>query len=320
MAQDCTSGPLPRSGPADAFTAMWNIPAAGWNGGDGALSTALPDGRVAWVFGDTLLGGGRFVRNSLVVQDGACLTTRYGGNDVWPRSFVEPADPAEWYWPSQPFVEDGRLVLPLSRMRRTGSGDWDFAAVGTDLATFTLPGLQLEQIRPVPGGARVLWGAAEVDDGTHSYVFGVQDGGLVKDVHVARAPKGELAGAPWEYWDGTGWSGDPASSVSVLSGVSNQLSVLRTDDGWALLSQRTFFSPEVAAYRAPDLTGPYDGGTTIATFAVPAGALSYNAVAHPELGTDGGLLVSTSLNALAGGDLATQPDLYRPRFLRVALP
>ena len=51
---------------------------SGWTGGDGAYSIALNDGRILWMFGDTLVGrvqngrrlDSRLINNSAAIQTG----------------------------------------------------------------------------------------------------------------------------------------------------------------------------------------------------------------------------------------------------------
>lgn len=327
---DCTAAPLARDGPDSAFTALWKVPRNGWTGGDGTFSVALPDGSIVWAFGDSFIGGiaadgtrdpsTALVRNALVVQSGACLRTLVGGPPAAPAATFPAPDPSRWSWPGQPFVEGGELRVPLSRIVSTGPGRFDFAFAGSELATLRPGDLAVQSIVPVAAGSPVAWGAAVVADGGFSYVFGVRDQGPDKTLHVARAPLGHVADGAWEYWDGSGWSADPAAAAPVLGGVSDQLSALRDAAGWAVVSQRPGFSPEIAVWRAPAPEGAWAGGATIARVPVPPGAISYNAVAHPELGADGGVLISSNLAPADPTALGARPDLYRATWLRVAIP
>jgi Domain of unknown function (DUF4185)/Domain of unknown function (DUF5005) len=325
---DCGAAPLPRDGVDSTFTALWKLPRQGWTGGDGTFSVALPDGSIAWAFGDTVIGGiapdgrrdetSKLVRNSIVVQSGNCLSTLVGGSAEAPSSTI-PADGTDrWFWPAQPFVEGGALRIPVSRIVQTGAGRWDFAFAGSEIATLRPGDQALESLRPIAAGSPVAWGAAVVGDGDFSYVFGGLDS--TKELFVARAPREHVSDGAWSYWDGAAWSDAPDAAAPVLGGVSDQLSVLRDATGWALVSQRTGFSPEIAVWRAPAPEGPWAGGVTIATVPVPPGAVSYNAVLHPELGTDGGLLLSSNLAPADAADLGARPDLYRATWIRVAIP
>jgi hypothetical protein len=326
--RECFGVPLPTAGPDSAFTAMWSLPRAGWTGGDGTLSAPLPDGSVVWAFGDTFLDGidasghrtaaTTLVRNTLVRQSGACLSTLTGGTDAQPKALFDTGDRDRWYWPGQPFVEAGALRVPLSRIVRTGPGRFDFAFAGSALATLRLPDLAVASIRSLTTPGDVAWGAAIVPDGAFTYVFGVAPAD--KSLHLSRAPREEVAGGEWRYWSAAGWSSDPAASMALLGGVSEQLSVVRGPTGWALVSQRPGFSPEIGAWHAAAPQGPWTGGETIAVVPMPAGAISYNANLHPEFGTgDGGVLVSSNLMPVDDDDLLMRPDLARATWIRVPL-
>ena len=73
-----------------------------WTGGDSTASVLLPDGRIAWLFSDTLMGtvnadfsrprNSPFINNSIVVQDGTALTsTVTGGTTAAPTAVLPPA-------------------------------------------------------------------------------------------------------------------------------------------------------------------------------------------------------------------------------------
>ena len=89
-------------------------------------------------------------------------------------------------------------------------------------------------------------------DGSFTYIYGVEDDGAGKYVHVARVPLGELA-ATWQYYGATGWSNDPASaSERVLAGVSNDFSVVRVGSAYELISQGSNLSAGRSTHtRAP---------------------------------------------------------------------
>lgn len=321
----CGAG-LPDVGaPAAAFDRIWERDDAGWTGGDGALSVALPDGREAWLFGDTFLGplagasrapDAPLVSNTIVIQDNSCTTTLHGGTPAAPAALVTPPE-AGWFWPAAGAVEGSRLSVLLTRFTRGGdtTAGWDFAYRDSWVATFSLPGLQRVALTRVPGSDAVQWGSALIANGGSTYVFGVEDHGSLKHAHVARAPAGGLAG-PWEYFTGDRWSSDPAASGRVLDGVSNLFSVVPAAGGFALVTQEPDFGLRLLAARSPSPAGPWSGLSAVGVVPDPGrGRIAYNAVAHPELSGPDGLLLSISVNTLSAADLYADPSAYRPRFL-----
>ncbi len=313
----------------DDFNRLWGADRAGpgWTGGDVTFSRPLPDGRVAWIFGDTFVGHvtaegrrtGGMVHNTIVIQDGPCLQTHATGTAEQPDSLLTPDEEGTWYWPVDATVEDGHLHVHAWRVRATGPGPWDFVLTGTDLVTFDLPDLELRAIRPLPAGQGIAWGAGVSEDGGTTYVYGVSAGrrGLPA-LHVARST--DALDAPWEYRTADGWTDAPAASTAQLHGVSHQLTVLRDGDDYALITQEPFLGPEILLYRGAGPAGPWTGPEPLAVAPAPVpGAFTYNAVAHPQTRSAGRLLLSYNVNSLSP-TLLEDAAVYRPRFITVPWP
>src|SRR5207302_482938 len=120
-----------------------------------------------------------------------------------------------WYWMGDATIEGTNLRQFLLHFHRTGSGIFDFAQIGTDVATFALPGLTLTGITPTAAGftptstgSNVTYGSAIMEDGAYTYLYGVEDLGFYKYAHLARAQAGNMLG-PWAFYTGTDWSNDP---------------------------------------------------------------------------------------------------------------
>ena len=314
--------------PTQNFDDFFQRSGPGWTGGDGTYSVALPDGRVAWSFGDSFLGtiapdGSRpinspFVNNSMLIQSAGAATTLVGGSSSQPQALVSTGDPSSWYWPGTSAVEGGKLVQFLAKMHRTGSGLWDFAYDGTYLATFSLPGIGLQSVSAVPASNSIIWGVWTLGDGGYTYIYGIEDLGWHKYVHAARVAGGDVTGQ-WQYYTGSTWSTDPSGSARLLDGASDQFSVVKLGGGYQLITQ-TPLSHDILAYGGSTPVGPFGGHTVLYT--TPdwgPSTYTYNAVAHPEL-SDGssGLLISYNVNSNEGSDLYSNPEIYRPRFVRAA--
>ncbi|HEX8123399.1 MAG TPA: hypothetical protein VF549_19255 [Solirubrobacteraceae bacterium] len=324
--EDCGPEIADNDAPAAAFTSMFAATTSGWTGGDGTFSARLPSGETLWLFGDTFLGGltgggGRDrpfpdVRNTAVVQGADCLTTLFRGTLDVPFSF-EPADEdeqAEWYWLNQPVVHGDRIRVFATRVHQGPE------AVGSVLATYDLDLARVSVGAALPTLEDQWWGAAIVDDedAGATYVFGLQDASP-RNVYLARTPYQDLDGA-WEYRTADGWSDDLADARPVLADatrLATQISVLHDPSGWALVSQDRV-GDGVSVWRAAE---PWDWGerATLTTLDPPAGATAYNALVHPELADGSDLLLSYNLLA-PPEDTMADASLYRPRFVRVALP
>ncbi len=313
--------------PDAALDQRWTPAGPGWAGGDATYSVALPDGRTVWIFGDTFIGavspdrqrgpGTAMVRNAAVVEDRGALRTLVSGTPGHPESLVN-ADAGSWFWPGDGVVEGQELRLFMTRFRPTGTGEWDFGAAETVVASFALPDLRFQGIRRVADAAPVTWGAATLETADGTYVYGVEDAHPGGFAHVARAPNGVQG--PWEYWTGNGWSARAEDSARIAAGVSNQFSVIAAAGRFVLVNQAPVFGRQIAVAPAADPWGPFDARTTVFTAPSPGpGRYAYNATAHPEASSGGRLLVSYNTNSFDPATVRSDADSYRPRFVQVPL-
>jgi hypothetical protein len=305
------------------FDSLWSPKGPDWAGGDVGMSVPLPDGRDAWLFGDTFVGtilpdgtrspDTRMVRNSLVVQSGDLLTTITGPGDS--STVPEPA-PDRWYWPADGMVEGNALLVFVHQFERTGPGSWDFRYLNTSIATFSLPGLQYQGLDPVPGSDEVGWGTWLMSDDAYTYIYGYPPTG--GEPVVARTERGDLDD-DWEYFDGSGWSMSADDAAPIASGVPIQYAVVPVNGGYSMISMGTAMSPQLFARFGPSPAGPFGNQKLLYTAPDADEIYAYNAVAHPEHTENGRLLVSYCVNAQEWADLFTHPDYYRPRFVRVPM-
>jgi hypothetical protein len=305
-----------------------------WTGGDGTASVPLPDGRIAWLFADTMLGtvnadrsrprGQPMVNNAIVVQDGMTLTaTLHGGTPRAPRALVEPAQAGELFWVADGVVEDGTLAVFYHRIRTTGTGALDFEQTGVALATFAPPALTLTSVVDLPLGSTVSWGAGILADGAWTYVYGISPApGRLTFAHLARVPAGGLSGA-WQFWTGSAWSPHAAEAGRLISGVDGGgVQRVGSEYVWVTHQNNLIFDPQFVAYTSPSPTGPFTGPVHL--FTAPEGRIEglivYDARVHPELARSGKLLVSYNVNSLLPDGTTTDVRNGRPRFAEVDWP
>jgi hypothetical protein len=311
----------------------------GWTGADSTYSTPLPHGMDAWMFSDTFLGAVNpdhsrpadtpFIHNSVVLQSRRGLTTVTGGNRAQPMSLFGPTPPGPptnpanvnpfWYWSGDGIAEGDTLRIFALKFVSTGTGPFDFRFDSDAIASFHLPDMRMESLTPTYSAANVTWGSWLLPEGGFTFVYGVEDLGAVKYMHLARAHRGHLLG-PWEFFTGSGWSKDPASSARLMKGVSNEYSVTRMGGGYVLITFDTnvILGNEIVAYTASGPTGPFTSPTHVyATSEAGGNIFTYNAHAHPELGKPGELVVSYNVNSFAIQDIYKNVDDYRPRFIDV---
>lgn len=309
---------------------------AGFTGGDAAYSVPLPDGRTAWMFGDSFIGGVRpdgtrsddprtFVRNSLVLTgpDGEPRTVTSRGAAGGHHDFASPAGaqpnksgtgPDPWYWPGDGVARGDRLQLLMSRMSPNPADPWwGWKNIGTDLVEFDTSGMRVRSISPTDTGSRVSWGAAILDTDDWTYVYGAEHAGDTKFAHVARVPDGDLS-KEWSFWDGSRWSDDHARSARLPVEVSSQFSVLQAEEGVRLVTQRGF-GQQLHLSTAPAPEGPWhDAGVAGEVPAQPEGSYTYNALVHEHLSRPDRLLVSYNVGSPG---FMVDESVYRPHFLEI---
>ena len=164
-----------------------------------------------------------------------------------------------------------------------------------------------------------LYGTANPD---RAGVFGYS-------LQVARVRPDDILDAKrWTYWDGSRWQPDERRASVLIpaeGGVSQTLERVRegATGGTALSKRDEFLGSDVVIWTAPGPTGPFTASKVVARIPsdTSTGTLRYMPLAHPELlPTSDTVVVSYSQNNSDLAQVAANPFLYRPRFLRVALP
>ncbi|GAA4105364.1 DUF4185 domain-containing protein [Mucilaginibacter panaciglaebae] len=164
------------------------------------------------------------------------------------------------------------------------------------------------------------WASAPNPDG-YIYVYGVV--GKYKNLLVARVKPTDFENYnKWAYWDGKGWSRNITKAAKIADWVSNELSVSPMPDGrYALIFQIGTITRDIGLRIGETPYGPF--GPAIKIWDCSKDLLKktymvYNAKAHPSLSAADELLISYNINSTQFlKDLATDPNLYRPRFIKL---
>ena len=159
------------------------------------------------------------------------------------------------------------------------------------------------------------------------YVYGVKPvpGFLNKGLMVARVlPENFKDFSQWKFWDGQEWSLDIhhiKNAFVITDRVSDELSLTPLPDGRYVLVFQADVWGSVALRIAKTPAGPF--GPVIPVWDCKEALtgkdyFAYNAKAHPNLSKTGELLISFNVNSFNYfNDLQSDPNLYRPRFLRL---
>ncbi|AQP49344.1 hypothetical protein BW730_11375 [Tessaracoccus aquimaris] len=308
-----------------------------WVGADSTYSVRLKDGRTAWVFSDTIYGDvvngtlsptdSFFINNSIIVQDGQKLSTVTGGTSDHPEAIVG-MDGDAWHWFGAAQTRpNGDVQIGVLRFERFGTGAWDWGWKSNRLVTLDRRTLKPRSVTPLPSAAGVQWASWFLQQPGVTYVYGVEDLGASKYMHLARVRSGDLSSTgKWEYWTGSGWSRTETDSARIIVGVSNEYSVTAFGGGYLLITQDTneLFSSRILAYRSDSLTGPFVD--PIEVYRMPEvgpfgsygdpNIFGYNPHEHPELRRGNELVISYNINTFDNMAIYDDVTIYRPRFIR----
>lgn len=314
-----------------------------WSGADSTYSVTLKNGTRAWLFSDTFYGpvnpdssrptDTTFINNSIVLQRGSRLVdTITGGTAADPDGIIPPRSANSWYWLGDgELSDDGRTLYlgALNFSKFPPYGQWDWGWDASYIASVDTRTWKLTDLVPAPSGHNVQWASWYQRLGGHTYIYGVEDLGLEKHMHIARVKGSRMDRTDrWQYWTGAGWSATETDSVRVMAGVGNEYSVTPFRDGYLLVTQNTheLFSATVLGYTSCSPTGPFTNPVTLFQMAEVGAAgsygdpdvFAYNAHVHPELSTNNRLLVTYNVNSFDNvGDVYDDVTIYRPRFIDV---
>lgn len=335
---------------------IFTIPLNGVYSPDDADSTLFifSDTMVGDVVDGELQPGSRMVHNSVAYMQGGEPRDEnirfYYGEDEKGRAetIFNPntaaSEDGDYFWLGDGFVNtalNNDIYIFGYRMRNLSSDDWSFSQVGNVLIKIpagSRPPYEDHQQVETPFLYR---GANEADSGSlgagifvntdvagtpnpdgYVYVYGVK--GKEKNLIVARVrPENFEQFDQWHYWDGNDWNMDRNKIACVTDNVSNELSVTPLPDGrYALVFQVGGMSNTVGLRLGLSPHGPF--GPIINLWECKETArenyIVYNAKAHPRLSKPGELLISYNVNAFDfSKEIIENPNLYRPRFIRLKI-
>ena len=326
-----------------------------WRQSDVGTSAVLSDGRVMWVWGDTVRGRStdpRMIDNSILISSGTCVSQLLT-DDIGP---VLPRDPGELSsWPLSAMRMDPRpgdpadvtdVVVVFASRVQPADGQFAFLERGTTVGVYTVGADRLPRLAEAryltpddPDLGAIHWGAASTLDGDQVYVYGTRDTSepyvYGRELFVARLPVAELTnGAALQYWDGAAWQPDPARAAPIMGAVegpAERLSVDLVDGRWMIFSKLggdladvvamwTSDSPTGPFTPQPVLDLPFEVDDTV-TEADDDKIIQYMPLAHPEIPTDPGtMIVSISRNLTNFAELLKTPERASPLFFQVPRP
>lgn len=260
-----------------------------------------------------------------------------------PISFFQPdntnAQPNEYFWLGDGFInheKQGALYIFAYHVHKTGENVFDFEqtnvallkmknATPKGIKEYTQIATDLGFVHPTEG--RVYFGSgifvntksagAPNPDG-YVYVYGIME--RQKSLIVARVlPSNFEEIDKWQFWNGLAWDPQKENVVSILNGISNELSVSPSGEGRYFLTCTILgLSDKIGISVGYSPVGPF--GELNEVYTCPEfkekGLFTYNAKAHYHLSKPGELLVSYNTITLDfWNDIKKDATIYHPRFV-----
>ena len=322
----------------------------GWIAGDGALSIALSNQHVLWLFGDSHIDDYDSVtgttpclfqvRNAALLQpqgdwDPAHSQTLIGQGPGFKSYFKNQPDDQYWFWPGAGFQQGDTIYVFLNSLRKTKEGGlWGWTKGPRDYWA-KIPLGQWDKIsyEPLRDFGNVSFGQGFVQDKQKGYLYayGSRLKGISGELLVARVDLHHPEG-PWQFWDGHRFQPALKAAVPVAKGASNSIQVCQIKDQFLMIS--TAFSvgcdqgKQIYAATASEPTGPFSQPKAIYTLTDTLQGhypFFYMATAHPAyVNAENELLItycingySPCVNTCTAGRF--NPDYYRPKAIRVPL-
>lgn len=311
----------------------------GWIAGDAAYSTTLPDGRVAFVFADTLIGTAQpngagaitgLAHSSELVGYLPHLATDYAGTYYSPATLIpDTLDGADTWQMAATYVAGGKQLIFVNEFEPVPGGEFDTFVGQSGVAVMSVPagGLpSLSSVIPLPTDPDTQWGNALMQSSGYMYVYGSDINPTthaVLGMKVACVPAGQtLDTNSWDYWNGSAWVGGESNAVAVPT-VYQLTGVTPDPDGNGFLAVSVPGGVEtdntIDLSYASSPAGPWTAPQpiyTIPQISQYKGEVAYMPTFHPELSSSDVLVVSYSINTTLGL-FATGQDVrsYQPQFL-----
>jgi hypothetical protein len=308
--------------------------------GDLGRSITLPNGKILWVFGDTLIGTAgasrltSIVNNSALLTEKGCITALTGPLDkngketswIKPTALTDTPGVNDYYWSSTPWMDGSTPRMFLSHMYNDASG---FHTIGNDLVTFTMVNgvPKVASIVKTPGSANgetaPSWGSGVFRDKNYTYIFGNRNKNETwvfgHYYYLARVPNGQvIIPSAWRFWNGTTWVKNQAEVAAIIPGgvgVGSGITVYQKSANEYMMITKKYdlIGTDMIALKAPALTGPWTEVTPALLAPVPPleppmtdEDYTYLGLAHPQIVLPSGKLLV--IWSLASWDISTFGD------------
>ncbi|MCU1453176.1 MAG: hypothetical protein JWN46_1322 [Acidimicrobiales bacterium] len=289
-----------------------------WQGADGAHRVPLRDGRIVWLFGDSIYGtvqpdgtlttGWGMAHGSMIIERGGCFDPFYSASTPSPTSVVPttrlPSD--EFYWPGAGWASpDGKTLNVMVSHVRSISTPPGFIGLDNGIAIYQLPTLAFVRVDPLPAppaGTAAFWKSVPFYDQASGYVqIFVQNGFPQWTVRFLASTTSFTTATGWQYWTGAAWSplATDIKPMSMRSAPLTGMSVMKTPSGYVgVANGLSAANTVISGWTSAGSAGPWAPLGTIGT-ATHAGGSSVSYGPHAVTVGSGKQFIIWSTSAVA---------------------
>lgn len=217
------------------------------------------------------------------------------------------------FWVDNCFARNGKIYVFYTRYTPSGT-----FLNETYLAEFDGTTHYFERIRPFRTSDVFVWGNATYDDGTHVYIFGLENlSGGNRANHLARVPVGNIFTVSPEYWTASGWDTVRANSIAVFTTYGAYIGGVTFLAGLYQAIVIVYGSGQVTKLTANAITGTWSSVGNIYTQPQQgSGQVAYFPRIHRQLDDPAkGILMSYSVNGtVQSEDSLDNIRFYAPKF------
>lgn len=325
---------------------------SGWFGGDGIFTipyysnNAKNKDSILFVFSDTMVGeivkddsllpGSKMVNNSYAVLQNKnrsdSIKFHIASENGKKTAAFTPQETSqkEHYWLGDGVVHDKDLYLfAYQIINLDHGGDFAFEQVHNDLLKIDKD-LNVKKQFNIPffnkanDSLNITFGAGVYKDSTTLYIYGVRETeDAYKELIVAKTTMDEISNFnTWKFKIDQGWTEDYKKAQAQVSGVANELSVSKLDNGhYALVYQEGGIFSKIYLRLSKYPYGPFGKKQLVwdtKKDLKDSDLYTYNAKAHPALSKPNELLITYNVNSFKFFEMLSEnPHLYRPRFIKI---
>lgn len=318
-----------------------------WSGGDGVYTIEMEQGRILWLFGDTIFGTTKqnhrhmdsFINNSIALQEKSepWLKPQFiipkDQNNI--RAFFTPPDQNGWFWPLHGIKnEHGLFVFLLQITYDPHDPVFAFRIAANYLATINNPQelpehWQIEYQRlpwyQSEGQAR-MYGNYVIADDSHVLIYGIEEKLNRKYLHLAKVPADKIANtADWSFYQFGHYQPNVDKSTRLLKNMPIEFSIHKKDNAFILTAMDDGLSAKILRRYAPSPGGPWSSAQIIyecpEVVQEPAELFCYAAKTQPFLqNNQNGEVFSYVVNSYRPERAAQDATIYKPRFVLYKKP